>query len=270
MKKYFVVILVIIMSISLISCGGANIHNGKVQVPSDSSTQQGENYKDVIEDFNNAGFTNIKTEKVDDLITGLINKDGEVKTVTINGNEDYSSDAWYPKNAKVVIKYHTFAHDDGNATKDNINYSKDELANDIINKFNTLGSGVTIERKDVLCKKTAAYYETTIKLGVSILTVSYSDGSPYYSCTSNKKFTASNKRSFIKESYYSIIAAYDFMPSKDVKSLLNKLDKGKYPVDNLLSYKYKDGNTTQEYYFSYSEKAEDNETYSINFYKKTW
>lgn len=46
------------------------------------------NYEDVISSFEDAGFVNIKTEVEYDIVTGWISEDGEVKSVTIDGEKN--------------------------------------------------------------------------------------------------------------------------------------------------------------------------------------
>ena len=91
-------------------------HEGEAKTPSGSSIQKGRDYKAVMNDFEDAGFVNIKTEILDDLITGWITKDGEVKSVSVDGDEDYSPDDWYPNDVEVIITYHTFPLDEEETT----------------------------------------------------------------------------------------------------------------------------------------------------------
>lgn len=78
------------------------------RAPSASSVQKGRDYNDVVSDFQKRGFINIKTETIEDLITGWLTKDGEVERVMIDGDENYSADSLYPKDVEVIIEYHTF------------------------------------------------------------------------------------------------------------------------------------------------------------------
>ena len=66
------------------------------------------NYKEVEKQFKNNGFENIKIEKIQDLVTGWITKDGEVETVTINKDTKFDINSEYLIDAEVIIKYHTF------------------------------------------------------------------------------------------------------------------------------------------------------------------
>ena len=83
-------------------------HEGQAKTPGESSDHQGIDYKNVVSDFEDSGFMNIKTETLEDLITGWLTKDGEVESVSVDGNEDYSANVWYPNDVEVIITYHTF------------------------------------------------------------------------------------------------------------------------------------------------------------------
>jgi DNA-directed RNA polymerase subunit RPC12/RpoP len=83
-------------------------HEGEARTPGGSSYHQGRDYKDVVSDFEDNGFINIETEKLEDLITGWLTKDGEVESVSVDGDADYSAHGWYPNDVEVIITYHTF------------------------------------------------------------------------------------------------------------------------------------------------------------------
>jgi hypothetical protein len=109
MKKLVSVLIVSIFVIALAGCGeDSNEHEGEAKTPSGSSVQEGRNFQDVVKDFKEQGFTNIKTKSLEDLITGWITKDGEVEEVSVGGDVDYSSDEWVSSDTEVIIKYHTF------------------------------------------------------------------------------------------------------------------------------------------------------------------
>ena len=115
-KKYLIRNLIIIgavaISILVIGIMGATSekpsHEGEARTPGGSIYHIGEDYKDVVSDFEDNGFTNIKTEKLEDLITGWITKDGEVESVSVDGDVDYKANGWYPNDVEVIITYHTF------------------------------------------------------------------------------------------------------------------------------------------------------------------
>ena len=115
--KAGLIMFLILMPILILSLifSGANeepSHDGEARTPGESSDFKGEGYRDVVSDFEENGFTNIETEKLDDLITGWMTKDGEVESVSVDGDVEYST-GWYPEDVEVVITYHTFSEKEG-------------------------------------------------------------------------------------------------------------------------------------------------------------
>lgn len=107
MKKLLSLFIVIAMLFGVTGCSSES-HEGEAKTPSASSVQKGRDYQQVLEQFEEKGFTNIKLETLDDLVTGLLTKDGEVESVSVDGNLGYSADTWYPADVEVIITYHTF------------------------------------------------------------------------------------------------------------------------------------------------------------------
>lgn len=68
----------------------------------------GKHYTEVVAVFEGKGFTNIQLNAIEDLVTGWLTKDGEVESITINGDNDFAKKDIFPKDAQVVITYHTF------------------------------------------------------------------------------------------------------------------------------------------------------------------
>ena len=75
--------------------------------PLTSKGAKGMNYLDVIEEFENAGFVNVTTVVEYDIVTGWLTDDGEIKSVTINGEKKFDSYDKYRLDAEVVVTYHT-------------------------------------------------------------------------------------------------------------------------------------------------------------------
>lgn len=75
--------------------------------PLTSKEAKGMDYLEVIEAFEDAGFTNVTTDIEYDIITGWLTDDGEVKSVTINGEKKFDSYDEYRLDAEVVVTYHT-------------------------------------------------------------------------------------------------------------------------------------------------------------------
>ena len=107
-RKGLSIILILACILSLVSCGSGEDHTGQSQAPEKAKDQAGRHYEEVVADFEEHGFFNIKTIAIDDLVFGWLTDDGEVESVTINGIDDYKEDEWYPSDAEVLIEYHTF------------------------------------------------------------------------------------------------------------------------------------------------------------------
>ena len=102
-----VAIICLVVAMMLFGCGGDE-HAGQAKTPSGSDAQKGRLYEEVVKDFEDRGFINVKTERIEDLITGWLTEDGEVEKVTVGGDEEYVSDTWVANDTEVVIYYHTF------------------------------------------------------------------------------------------------------------------------------------------------------------------
>lgn len=109
-KKYWWVylLMVLIPLVLLTFMSREEEKSNKISINNSSSELVGENYKDVVVKLQENGFINIKTEAVEDLIVGLFTTDGEVEQVEINGDIDFSSGASFPKDAEIIVTYHTF------------------------------------------------------------------------------------------------------------------------------------------------------------------
>lgn len=105
-------------------------HEGEAQAPLESSSASGKNYEDVVKRFETAGFKAVSTRKIPDLITGWLTKDGEVESVSINGDTDYSTSDWFAQDVSVVVAYHTFPSKDDKAdnttSDDNLEKSEEK------------------------------------------------------------------------------------------------------------------------------------------------
>lgn len=106
-----IIFLFSVLTILLVGCGNKE-DDGKINLPSSSNDLKGENYQDVVAEFENAGFTNIQTKVIDDLVLGLFTSDGEIEEVSVDGYTIFSTDSRYPADIEIVISYHTFSIDE--------------------------------------------------------------------------------------------------------------------------------------------------------------
>ena len=127
--------MAIVMIFTIAGCSSEG-HEGEAKTPSGSSIQKGKDYQKVVDEFESSGFTNIKLEKLDDLVTGWLTKDGEVESVSVDGDTGYSADAWYPADVEVIITYHTFPEKETSET-DSESVSTEAPAIDILTVDNS-------------------------------------------------------------------------------------------------------------------------------------
>ena len=82
----------------------------KVKVPSTISDYDKKNYGTIEAMFIGAGFTNVRCVALNDLKVGFLKKPGMVESISINGKEVTSGGKKFPKDAAVVISYHSLNH----------------------------------------------------------------------------------------------------------------------------------------------------------------
>ena len=78
------------------------------EAPVSAEYAKNTNYQTILNQFIENGFTNIELVKQEDLVFGLFHSEGDIVSVTINGMKDFKENDKFPKNAKVIIKYHVF------------------------------------------------------------------------------------------------------------------------------------------------------------------
>ena len=106
MKRLLYMTAVCLLAASLSACGGGK--EGMVQTPANMKMQRGRNYKEVIEDFEDKGFTNIQTETIEDLEYGHTFRNGHVEQISVGGDTNYDAGVYVPSDTKVIIRYHTY------------------------------------------------------------------------------------------------------------------------------------------------------------------
>jgi len=87
-----------------------NIQHNKTEVKTPLTLKDliGKHYQATVDVFINSGFTNIRTIPMENLITGWLRSDGEVDTISINGNVNFEPETIFPHDAEVVIIHHSF------------------------------------------------------------------------------------------------------------------------------------------------------------------
>lgn len=78
-----------------------------ILVEYDYSHFKNQNYVDVHAYFVSKGFETVNLNPMGDLITGWLDKENEVDSVSINGNTEFKK-KWYKPSDIVIISYHSF------------------------------------------------------------------------------------------------------------------------------------------------------------------
>ena len=88
------------------TCLGLQIvGDDEAKAPDAASDYKHDDYKEVENRLSGAGFTNIRTEILYDIVLGWTSE-GEVESVSINGDTSFDKGAVFKKNAEIIITYH--------------------------------------------------------------------------------------------------------------------------------------------------------------------
>ena len=90
----------------------------EVPIPQSASDYRYDNYADVQRELADVGFTNISFEVLYDIELGLT-KEGEVDSVSVDGNTNFEKNEIFKKDAAIVITYHMKTEDDPNKPTEN-------------------------------------------------------------------------------------------------------------------------------------------------------
>lgn len=72
------------------------------------SSIKGMQYKDVVDELEEMGFTNITLLRSDDLFNGVVNKEGSIKRITINGDNDFTETDMFRFDIEIIIVVYTY------------------------------------------------------------------------------------------------------------------------------------------------------------------
>ena len=77
----------------------------KIPIGLSPADMAGKDYKTVIEQLKKNGFTNIKSNVDDAIISGIF-RSGQVKEVTIEGRSDFTDESAYYPDATIIVTYY--------------------------------------------------------------------------------------------------------------------------------------------------------------------
>lgn len=101
------------------------VGEGEAMMPASARDFKYDNYKDVETALKDAGFTNIKTAILYDIVWGWTSE-GEVDSVSVNGNTEFAKGNVFKKDAEIVITYHMWEEDDPNRPTESATEAKQE------------------------------------------------------------------------------------------------------------------------------------------------
>lgn len=76
-----------------------------VDCPISAKEAKGKNYNEIQSQFKDAGFINIKAQKNDKVLKGLLRDNNEVVNISVDGNTSFSFGDNYIKDVEVIITY---------------------------------------------------------------------------------------------------------------------------------------------------------------------
>lgn len=100
MKKFALWLLVILLCLSMTACG----------TPKTTSSAEGyigTDYEEVVAELEEAGFTNIELQEVQDLTSASDMQDGDVGAISIDGVTDFEEGTKFEADVPIIITYHT-------------------------------------------------------------------------------------------------------------------------------------------------------------------
>ena len=101
MKRTIALWLSIMLCLLLAACSQDS--SDLLKVPVSANDCKGKNYQDVVNDISAAGFVNIQTKTIEDLVTGWLKKDGEVEEVTIDGDGSFRAGDTFDKTVAIIV-----------------------------------------------------------------------------------------------------------------------------------------------------------------------
>ncbi len=106
MKHRGIFCLTLLLCVALSACGKLPDGTPGAAV-SGAEEYRGSPYSVVLAELQQAGFTDIETEQLEDLNSASQAEDGLVSGISINGRTDFADGTEFPLDAKIVITYHT-------------------------------------------------------------------------------------------------------------------------------------------------------------------
>jgi hypothetical protein len=112
-RPIFAMGLALAVLMPLAACSTSeSLADDQAQMPASSKDFEGEQFRDVVDLLEDAGFTNVETNALGDLVTGWLNGEGEVEEVEIGGVASFEKGETLKRDAQILLSYHSFPEDE--------------------------------------------------------------------------------------------------------------------------------------------------------------
>lgn len=115
-------ISMIIMLLIVVSCFAVLLYydysetkehqqNNDIKISASSNDLKKESVENAVKILDSLGFRDIETVNMEDLKIGLFAKEGDIESISIDGDSSFAEGDWFPADAVVVVSYHGFPED---------------------------------------------------------------------------------------------------------------------------------------------------------------
>lgn len=101
--------------LSLAACSGGNADaepDNRPAMPAAAGDLEGKQFADVVGELEEAGFANIETVALGNLITGWLHEEGEVDEIEVDGETEFEADQRFDPEVEIIVSYYSFPEDD--------------------------------------------------------------------------------------------------------------------------------------------------------------
>lgn len=189
-------------------------------IPQSASSYKFGNYKDAQKELADAGFTNISYEILYDIVLGWTDE-GEIESISVDGNTDFEKNDIFKKDAPIVITYHMKEDDDPN--KSVVNESVEDGS-----ETSTQKPEETEEQKQAKAAKEAALEDVLPKeMAKRALVVAMTN------CSASDVFAADGN-SYDTTKFHSYDDTDDFFLTVDTDGVWTALNDNTWHVEDII------------------------------------
>ena len=80
-----------------------------IEIGRKASSFEDKKYHEIVEELEEKGFVNIQLQRLNNLLNGWINKEGTIKSISINGKDDFSETESFYHDVPIIIVVYTFS-----------------------------------------------------------------------------------------------------------------------------------------------------------------